>query len=642
MPVLDLDGMRIHYEESGAEQDAAATPSPCPLPKGEGNNGDGAPLSLPSPLRGEGKNGNSSGKPVVVGVHGWGASWKFWRGTMAALEKTHRVVALDLPGFAGSDKPEAPYTIEWFVEVVRRFCDRLGVERATFAGHSMGGMIVSQFALEHPSRVERLILACAPVQGRTAFFWKTRLLLAPVIRWIVYLLSKIHTLRRWLARDFSTRCPLDDDIIRDVGAASYASMFRTLQSLRATDGVPRFNEIRCPALVIGTDRDHLVTPEQFRLAAEHLPGARRVDILNAGHCPMFEAPEEFEGAIRAFLRETAPLTLTSPPAGERGTTDDRGHAPSSLPAVASLLLLALAVSGCATHPVARPSARRIAWREAGIERTISIGGRTVHYLETGEGPVILCLHGLGGSAYDWRAQLEPLAAAGFRVIAPDLLGAGYTDKPAGGPGTYSVASQATLVGQLCDALGVRDAVCLGNSYGGGVSLTLAFGRPECVRALVLCDPVCFRQELPSYVALLRAPVVARPLVRAVPEKIALYQILARIFADDRKIGEEALAEYVHEFALPGTKDALVLMARDLIPPNVGEFEDALPKVKQPALVLWGRQDDIIPLAQGERLVRTLPHARIEVLDPCGHAPNQERPEDVNRLTIEFVKSLPGK
>ena len=126
--------------------------------------------------------------PPLLFVHGWAASHKFWRRTVPALSPRYRCLAPDLLGFALSEKPDRDYSMESYARWLGTFLDMLEIERLPIVAHSMGGMIALLFALEHPERVERLVLVNPVIQGPTAFPWRSRILTLPVIRRIAWCL----------------------------------------------------------------------------------------------------------------------------------------------------------------------------------------------------------------------------------------------------------------------------------------------------------------------------------------------------------------------------------------------------------------------------------------------------------------------
>jgi pimeloyl-ACP methyl ester carboxylesterase len=238
--------------------------------------------------------------PPLVMLHGWAASHKFWKYCFSAFSPRWRVIAPDMAGFGISEKPDRDYTVEGLAAWLGRFLDALGLDRVTLVAHSMGGTIALIYAVDHPERIEKLVVSNPVIIGKTAFSGRNRACMAPGIRRLLYLLAKCEPIRRWVAKDFTTIGPLDDDLAKDVTRGTYQSMFDSLLSGAKADLRGKLSSLAVPTLAIGTDLDHLVAPDQYTLVPAH----QHVCIRDCGHIPMIERPEEFNRVLNEFL--TAP------------------------------------------------------------------------------------------------------------------------------------------------------------------------------------------------------------------------------------------------------------------------------------------------------------------------------------------------
>lgn len=239
------------------------------------------------------------GEPLLL-VHGWGGSLGYWRHVAPALAARRRVLSLDWPGFGESDKPDLPYSVEWYTGLLGRLLDRLGIASASIAGHSMGGAISATFALRHPERVNRLVLTNALVQGSTAFFLRTKLLTLPLVRRLGVGMLSFRWFRQYVARDFTHAAPLADDLVGDLARGTSASLIRTILSMKSTNLEPLFPELRVPTLVIGGEQDRVLKPSQTEVQRK-IPGATVVVLRDCGHIPMVERPEEFLRVVEIHL-----------------------------------------------------------------------------------------------------------------------------------------------------------------------------------------------------------------------------------------------------------------------------------------------------------------------------------------------------
>lgn len=238
--------------------------------------------------------------PPVVFVHGWGASHQFWRETVPAFQNRFRCVALDLPGFGVSERPRREYTVPSLAASLEKFVDAVRLPAFDLVGHSMGGAIATTFALEHPDRVNRLCVINPPFQGRDAFFGFTRFAMLPGIRSTMYLVCQMRWGRRWVGKDFTYGASLGDDLLDDIGRGCYASLLHPVRSMMDLDLVPRLPELKMPVLLVGTDKDAVIRPEQQTYFPSG-PNFRTVPIRECGHIPMLERPEEFNRILADFL-----------------------------------------------------------------------------------------------------------------------------------------------------------------------------------------------------------------------------------------------------------------------------------------------------------------------------------------------------
>ena len=235
--------------------------------------------------------------PPLVMLHGWAASHKFWKYSFSAFSPRWRVVAPDLAGFGLSEKPDRDYTVEGLSRWLGAFLDALNLRRVTLVAHSMGGTIALLYALEHPERVERLVVVNPLVVGETAFSSRNRLFMKPGIRRLLWWGSRIGPVRRWVESDFTTVGALDPDLAQDVLRGTFQSTFESLSSAAKVDLRPRMTSLAMPTMSIGTDADRLVAPDQYDL----VPAQKKVLIRGSGHIPMLERPEEFNRALNEFI-----------------------------------------------------------------------------------------------------------------------------------------------------------------------------------------------------------------------------------------------------------------------------------------------------------------------------------------------------
>jgi len=303
-----------------------------------------------------------------------------------------------------------------------------------------------------------------------------------------------------------------------------------------------------------------------------------------------------------------------------------------------LALAALLVVGLAIFWFARPydvefEAMRPQVPHAELSRFVQIDGLRVHYQEAGTGAPLVLVHGFMASTFVWKDVLPALADR-FRVVAVDLKGFGFTEKPASG---YALEAQADLVVRLLDRLGIDRAAFCGNSMGGAVALHAAIRHPRRVSALVLVDSAGLRmasqQATPVYA---RWPVVG-PLLGALAVSFdgPVRAGLQACYFDPTKVTEADVSTCRRVLATRAGLRAAVAVARE--PFYLGER--AIAGIAQPTLILWGAQDRLIPVEAGKRFNALVPGSRFVVLERCGHMPPPEMPDRFVREVSGFLLSL---
>lgn len=273
--------------------------------------------------------------------------------------------------------------------------------------------------------------------------------------------------------------------------------------------------------------------------------------------------------------------------------------------------------------------------EEEVERTVLLDGFVHHYWDRGTGPPVFLLHGLGGSAYDWRFVHRELAEAGYRALAFEVLGAGYSDKPA--RADYSIPAQTRRAIRFLDALGIGRAHVVGNSYGGAIALRMAVESPDRVDRLLLLNAASMPQSPPFHVRVLRTPGLAEAMMSLSPRKVLVHTLLREIFFDAAKIRPEDAAQYAHEAGLPGAWRALISISRDIDLEALRSYSVRYTEIRRPTSILWGADDLITPVRSGRKLAETIPGARLRVLSRCGHVPHMEHPREALGWILESLR-----
>ncbi len=267
-----------------------------------------------------------------------------------------------------------------------------------------------------------------------------------------------------------------------------------------------------------------------------------------------------------------------------------------------------------------------------------VDGVRIHYQEAGDekAPPVILIHGFISSNLVWNEVFLPLAQAGFRVIAPDLPGYGYSDKPR--DGEYTIASQARAVLGLMDRLEIEKAAIVGASYGGAVAAMLALDCPERVSRLVLVGAVS--SDEPKKKLLLRLAAVPVLGDIATPLFLGSRWILRKRTEDVyRRLGypidERKLEARHHLLETSNTHHAMIRTVRRWSANRIARDAHL---IRQPTMLVWGDEDNHIPISSAYRLRDAIPNSRLVVFRRCGHLPPTEYPQKFVELVAEFCKT----
>ncbi len=286
------------------------------------------------------------------------------------------------------------------------------------------------------------------------------------------------------------------------------------------------------------------------------------------------------------------------------------------------------------------------WRH----RTIESNGVRLHLVEEGEGyPVVLC-HGFPELWYSWRNQIPALAAAGLRAIAPDLRGYGESDKPEAIEEYDIHHLVGDLVG-LLDALDLEKAVFVGHDWGSIVVWSLAVMHPERVERLVSLNvpyrgrcvafpPVSVLKGMGNsvaYVLFFQEPGRAEAYFSSDPPAV-LRRFYEGVTADRSFQSPEEFQVYLEAFRRGGMSGPLNYYRN--IDRNWESTQHLADRsVECPCLIVMTDNDPVLRPGLAEGLERWLPHLRRELIGDCGHWTQQEKPDEVNRLLLDFLADL---
>lgn len=263
----------------------------------------------------------------------------------------------------------------------------------------------------------------------------------------------------------------------------------------------------------------------------------------------------------------------------------------------------------------------LAFAQAPQEKSATVFGAKLRYLEAGDpaNPKIILLHGLGGQAENWQFVMPALSAK-YHVIALDQLGFGKSDRPFI---KYRVGTYADFLDKFMSELKIEKATLIGNSLGGWIGGFFATKYPARVEKLILVNAAGLTPKVIDYAKVYQLQSSTRDEVRA---------NLKLIFANQTYAANDAVVDnFLLQRILANDGYAV-----DSITESIKRGEDGLDgrlgEIKKPTLIVWGKQDGLIPVEDGERFNKGIAGSQLVILDNCGHVPMAEQP-------VEFVKAV---
>jgi pimeloyl-ACP methyl ester carboxylesterase len=274
-------------------------------------------------------------------------------------------------------------------------------------------------------------------------------------------------------------------------------------------------------------------------------------------------------------------------------------------------------------------------------RRVAIHGHQIGFHTAGDGPVVLLVHGMAGSSITWK-HVMPALARRFTVVAPDLLGHGRSAKPRG---EYSVSAHANILHDLLTALGYERATLVGQSFGGGVAMQLAYQFPACCERLVLVSSGGLGPEVSGLLRGLSVPgaehvfrLFCSPALRDAGMRLAGW--LGGIGLRPAPAVEEIWRSYA-ALAERDARRSFFRTLRAVIDPD-GQAVSAIDRLylaaHVPTLVIWGARDSLIPVSHGRAAHAAIPGSRLEIFEDVGHFPHCEAPERFVAALVGFVDS----
>lgn len=298
------------------------------------------------------------------------------------------------------------------------------------------------------------------------------------------------------------------------------------------------------------------------------------------------------------------------------TTIKRIRAFRSTVLAALLILLSFASAVSAQQPASSAAGKEV-----------TVYGMKIHYVEAGSGPVVVLLHGLGGSTQNWAFNIDALAQK-FRVVVPDQLGFGRSDKPFT---NYRIATYVDFLDGFLKELKIERAALVGNSMGGWIAAAYALAHPEKVERLVLVAAAGFAPPADFDKNIL---VGLNPSTREGMRRLAML-----VFSNKQLFTSDAAIDLLLKQRLTAGDGYTIQSLNESIARREDMLDNRLSAIKQPTLLIWGRDDGLTPLKDhGERFHREIKGSELLVFEQCGHVPQVEKAAEFNAALLKFLSA----
>lgn len=251
-----------------------------------------------------------------------------------------------------------------------------------------------------------------------------------------------------------------------------------------------------------------------------------------------------------------------------------------------------------------------------------VGQHSIRYLEAGSSEkTIILLHGLGASAERWL-PIIPYLSVKYRIIAPDIIGFGYSDKPIV---EYTMKFFTKFLSDFVDRLFIKTPIVIGSSLGGRILIEYAIHHPQNIEKIILVSPAINTESsiaLNSYIQAALHPTFD-------DAKKALSAM-----AGNHSIDDDFVKEFINR-KLPNSKMAFLASLMGLKKSIL--TNEQLGRLVNPTLLIWGKEDQVIPIANAAKLNGSVKNLQYHIMDGCGHTPFAEKPELFSKIVLDFLK-----
>ena len=275
------------------------------------------------------------------------------------------------------------------------------------------------------------------------------------------------------------------------------------------------------------------------------------------------------------------------------------------------------------------------------DRYAEVDGVRLHYVDEGSGPTVLLVHGQPTWSYLYRKMIPPLVAAGYRCVAPDLMGFGLSDKPEQ-ESAYTLQRHVELFTGLVEKLDLKGVTVVGQDWGGPIGLRYAIDHRENVRSLVILNTLVRSMNMPMFFKLMfRSGALSSFLVRRLDlfRRMSFSRMLIK-----RGLDSEAKAQYKLPHPDAASRAGIAAFPKMIpIKPNhpnyeyINEIDDALQSWNVPVLVMFSDKDIAFSVEEGRRIAGMVPNGRFELVENAGHFLQEDAGEEIAQRMITFLR-----
>jgi 2-hydroxy-6-oxonona-2,4-dienedioate hydrolase len=258
------------------------------------------------------------------------------------------------------------------------------------------------------------------------------------------------------------------------------------------------------------------------------------------------------------------------------------------------------------------------------EEYIKVGENKIRYIQAGDSDSnIILIHGLGGFAERW-SEVIPLLSKKHRIIALDLPGYGYSDKPSI---DYTPEFFSKFIFEFLDILGINRTSMIGSSLGGQIVAECAITQNKLIQKIVLVSPAgIMKSSTPTLDAYSMAALY--------PSYDTVKTAYEMMGSSNKKVSDVTIEEFIKRMTQPNAK--MAFMSTILALKNTPPITNRLSKITIPTLLIWGKHDTMIPTKYANDFVSSIKNCRLEIMENCGHTPHIEEPFNFSQKVLNFL------